>query len=58
MSNYPGSSSRISSDNLFNHSLEWFPILFHYNGNLDVEDMKNKESDTRSRGIDNIRSDS
>lgn len=57
--NYPRLSSQVSSDNLFNHSLEWFPTLFHCNDKLDVENMKTREeSDTRSKGTDNIKSDS
>ena len=47
------------SDKLFNHNLEWFPILFHYNDKLNVENMKSREeSDTRNKGTDKIKSDS
>ena len=59
MDNFPTLSSQMSSCNLVNHSLDWFPVLFYYNDELDVENMKSREgSDTRSKCTDNIRSDS
>lgn len=58
MNNYLNLSSQLSPHNLFNHVLDWFPA-FHCHGKSDAENLKSrKESDPRSKGTDNIKSDS